>query len=250
MTDRLHLHSIAVALACLGAAAATNAGIPSVTISVTQAGSGSIQLVPVGTPGDGAVSYSTGDFAIWGMDASFDLEWSQDSSTGNDMFGGGARIRNRSSATQRFTIEMLISTASGIGSPALGGGGVSGVLEGGPAGGTFSSIGSAAAWSAFIADLDGRRTVASLLNGSGGSPFTVSAAASDFTTIPGETFGDPIPSLPIGALGTARGIRMDFTLSAGAEASLFTNFVVQVIPAPGAMAMLAVAGLGAGRRRR
>jgi hypothetical protein len=245
-----HRRPLAAFIAALGLAGLASAGVPSVAISVTQAGAGNIQLIPVGVPDGDAVGYSTGDFAIWGMDASFDMQWSQDPSTSNDMFGGGMRIRNRSSSTQRFTIELVISTASGLGSPVLGGGGVSGVLMGGPTGGTISSIGSSPLWSAFMVDPDGTRTVASLLAGSGGAPFSVVAAAADTSPIPGETFGDPIPSLPIGNLGTARGIRMDFTLSAGSEASLFTNFVVQVIPAPGALAMLAVAGVGAGRRRK
>jgi MYXO-CTERM domain-containing protein len=68
-------------------------------------------------------------------------------------------------------------------------------------------------------------------------------------SIPGQSFGTPIPNLPSIAMGDAVALRLVFQLGAGDSLDLTTAFVVQAVPAPGAVAMLAIAGLRARRRR-
>ena len=75
--------------------------------------------------------------------------------------------------------------------------------------------------------------------------------AGDTALIPDEDFGLPGPS----ELGPAQalnhiGIRIDFFLSAGDSIASTSFFVLEPLPAPGAIALLGVAGLLGGRRRR
>jgi hypothetical protein len=51
-------------------------------------------------------------------------------------------------------------------------------------------------------------------------------------------------------MGDAAGIRMVFQLGAGDQVDLSMVFVIQAIPAPGAVAGLALVGGGMRRRRR
>lgn len=241
------ISTVGALLAAATIAGSASAGIPSVQIRVAQEGAGSIVLSPVGMPGNAGIDY-TAEVAVWGFHASFDLSSAVKADTGNQSFGGFVSLENTSATMQRYTIEMTIGTDS-VGD-ALAGGSVTGVLSGGALGGVFSAVGDAPVWSAIINRNSGSDVIASLLAGTEGDPFSVSAGADDFSNIARESFGTPIPSLPIGPLGSSRTIKMDFMLSAGAEVLIGTNFVVQVIPAPGALAMLAVAGVGAGRRRR
>lgn len=242
------ISTVGALLAVATIAGSASAGIPSVQIRVAQEGAGSIVLSPVGVPGNAGIDYAA-EVAVWGFHASFDLTSAVKADTGNQSFGGFMSLANTSSSMQRFTVEMTLETDASAGD-ALAGGTVTGVLAGGPLGGVFSAVGDAPVWSAIINRSSGSEVIASLLAGTASDPFSVSAGADDFANIARESFGTPIPSLPIGPLGSSRTIKMDFMLSAGAEIIIGTNFVVQVIPAPGAVAMLAIAGLGAARRRR
>ena len=73
----------------------------------------------------------------------------------------------------------------------------------------------------------------------------------DTALIPDEDFGLPGPSElgPPEALEHI-GIRIDFFLSAGDSITSTSFFVLEPLPAPGAIALLGVAGLLGSRRRR
>jgi hypothetical protein len=51
-------------------------------------------------------------------------------------------------------------------------------------------------------------------------------------------------------MGDEAGIRLVFQLGAGDQVDLSTVFVIQAVPAPGAVAGLALVGAGMRRRRR
>jgi hypothetical protein len=199
---------------------------------------------------EGGYTYS-GNISLWGFQSSFDLSTNTKAATGNNAFGGFFTLKNTTAAVQQFIIDMTITNDPTTGN-ALAGGSVAGVLLGGPNGGSLRSVASGMpVWSAHINYTPTTSSqVASLMLGTGGNPFSVTAGANQSGSIAREFFGNnpQIPSLPIGPLGTSRTIRMQFLLSGGSEVSLSTNFVVQ-IPAPGAIALLGLSGL-VGRRRR
>ena len=235
------LASIAVA-ATVGSAMAS---IPAVSVRIEQVGTGSVTINPAGSAIEGGYGYSA-NLNLWDLQSSFTLNSTTSPTTNNNAFGGSFRLKNTSALVQQFVIDMTVTNDPFSGN-SLAGGSVGGTLLGGPNGGLFSGVGSGPVWQAIINRPEGSTTIAGLLTG---SPFLVTTPADTAASIARQFFGnDPfIPSQPIGALGTSRTIRMQFLLGAGSEVILVTNFVVQV-PAPGAVALLWLAGL-AGRRRR
>lgn len=153
-------------------------------------------------------------------------------------------VTNNSATTQTYTIQVLLPyTATG---PFCIGGSVTGSLT--DLNGNGASLSSVAGGSIYSAIID-NSVVHTLLD----SPFTTNAAAFQSAVVGPADFGTPIPSLPYNAdISTNIGINLTFTLSAGDAASFTSIFVVEpgCIPAPGALAMLGVAGLLGGRRRR
>jgi len=123
-------------------------------------------------------------------------------------------------------------------SSTLVGGSVSGSLTAGSMGGGASSDGFL-----YQALADGG-FVAGLLNNLG-----VSAGAFGSAAFGPESFGQPIPSQPFGAINDTIGVQYSFSLSGGASLALTGSFTA--IPAPGAIALLGMAALaGTSRRRR
>jgi MYXO-CTERM domain-containing protein len=97
----------------------------------------------------------------------------------------------------------------------------------------------------WTASFDGN-TVGTLFNDVSASvdPFFTGALAS-------QSFGSPIPGQPYtGGLSSAARIRLSLSLTAGMQATITSTFSAQVVPAPGALALLAVAAAGGSRRRR
>ena len=223
-----------------------DAGIPVVSVRISQAGAGSIELVPVGTPqNDGGYGYS-GNVSVWGFLANFDLR-AATKVNGNQSFGGSLMLSNESAYVQEFIVDMKVSTVPTL-NPTLCGGSVTGILDGGPDGGFFSSVGSAPVWSALVNSGSSSTTVANLLTG---NPYQVNASADEqFALIPRASFGEPIPSQAGPALGDSRTIRLRFLLSAGDTVTLGTTFVVQEVPGPGALALMGMLGARGARRRR
>jgi hypothetical protein len=243
-------NTVLATIAAAATAGSAVASIPAVSVRIEQVGSGFTTINPTANPVEGGYTYS-GAVSLWGFQSTFDLSTNSKAATGNNAFGGFFTLKNTTAAVQQFIIDMTITNDPTTGN-ALAGGSVAGVLLGGPNGGSLRSVASGMpVWSAHINYTPTTSSqVASLMLGTGGNPFSVTAGANQSGSIAREFFGNnpQIPSLPIGPLGTSRTIRMHFLLSGGSEVSLSTNFVVQ-IPAPGAIALLGLSGL-VGRRRR
>jgi hypothetical protein len=243
-------NTVLATIAAAATAGSAVASIPAVSVRIEQVGSGFTTINPTANPVEGGYTYS-GAVSLWGFQSTFDLSTNSKAATGNNAFGGFFTLKNTTAAVQQFIIDMTITNDPTTGN-ALAGGSVAGVLLGGPNGGSLRSVASGMpVWSAHINYTPTTSSqVASLMLGTGGNPFSVTAGANQSGSIAREFFGNnpQIPSLPIGPLGTSRTIRMQFLLSGGSEVSLSTNFVVQ-IPAPGAIALLGLSGL-VGRRRR
>ena len=237
------LSSILAVTALTGSAIA---GIPVVQISVAGSSGGSAFDAPVGSPKGDPFQYSYNSTLIGtGFLSSFTLTATDTTSSNRAIFGGLITVINASASVQTFTIDMNASTFA-HGASSLTGGSVSGVLTGNSDGGLFASAKSTSIWTAYIRASAVNNNIASLLN----APFQVTSAADNVASIPGEAFGQPIPTQPAMAMGDAMGIRLLFQLGAGDQVDLSTVFVLEAIPAPGAMAVFALIGLTQRRRRR
>lgn len=162
--------------------------------------------------------------------------------TGSSMtLGGNFVIRNGTASTQTFVIDVVLPGSFAAGSEWLVGGSAAGSMVNLNAStGSLTSTG--AMWTA---SFDGN-TVGSLFN-------NVNAAVDPFFTgsLASQSFGSPIPGQPYtGGMSSAARIRLSLSLTAGMEATITSSFAAQVVPAPGALALLAVAAIGGSRRRR
>ena len=237
------LSSILAVTALSGSAIA---GIPAVQISVAGSSGGSVSAAPVGSPGGDPFQYSYNSSLVGtGFLSNFTLTATDATSSNRAIFGGLITVINASASVQTFTIDFSASTFA-HGSSSLTGGSVSGVLTGNSDGGLFASANGNSIWTAYIRASAMNNTIASLLN----APFQVTSAADNVASIPGEAFGQPIPTQPAMAMGDAMGIRLLFELGAGDQVDLTTTFVLEAIPAPGAIAVFALIGLTQRRRRR
>ena len=81
---------------------------------------------------------------------------------------------------------------------------------------------------------------------------TVARTTPGVSFVGSQSFGGSQPSVPSGTFGSNIAITFNFILSSGATASFSTALagVGNPVPAPGALAVLAVAGIGSRRRRR
>lgn len=237
------LSSILAVTALSGSAIA---GIPAVQISVAGSSGGSVSAAPVGSPGGDPFQYSYNSSLVGtGFLSNFTLTATDATSSNRAIFGGLITVINASTSVQTFTVDISASTFA-HGSSSLTGGSVSGVLTGNSDGGLFASANGNSIWTAYIRASAMNNTIAYLLN----APFQVTSAADSVASIPGEAFGQPIPAQPAMAMGDAMGIRLLFQLGAGDQVDLTTAFVLEAVPAPGAMAAFALIGLTQRRRRR
>lgn len=237
------LSSILAVSALTGSALA---GIPVVQISVAGSSGGSASASPIGSPTGDPFQYNY-DSTLTGAGflSSFTLIATDTTASNRSIFGGLITVINASAALQTFTVDISASTlAQRVSS--LTGGSVSGVLTGNSDGGLFASSGSAPIWTAYIRASSVNNNIASLL----AAPYQVTAAVDNVASIPGEAFGQPIPTQPAMAMGDAVGIRMVFQLGAGDQVDFTTAFVVEAIPSPAALAVFALAGISNRRRRR
>lgn len=232
-------------IAATAVAGSASAGIPIMQIAVSSSSGATGAAVPVGTPSGAANQYSYGGtVTAAGFVANFNLVAVDTAAASRGVLGGQFSILNTTASVQTFTIDISASTVV-QGTSSLTGGSVSGVLTGNADGGYFASSGAQSIWNASIRNGASISPIASLLN----SPYLVTSGANLVASIPGQSFGTPIPNLPSVAMGDAMGLRLVFQLGAGDQVDLTTAFVVQAVPAPGAVALLAIAGLR-GRRRR
>ena len=136
-----------------------------------------------------------------------------------------------------LTLPVLVSGAKNT----LYGGSVAGSIIGDADGGSFSTIGSAPVWAATTNGV----SIANLLV----APVSVTANPFQAASVGSASFGEPIPSSWGPNLSTNLAITFTFRLGAG-DSAAFTSVLVAQVPAPGAVALLGVAGLLARRRRR
>ena len=157
---------------------------------------------------------------------------------------GTFSVSNDSSVTREYVVDFVLPISPAIPNASYIAGSVSGTItdSNGDGSATVASTGGGSIYNAFI---DGA-PIRTLLTG---SSFGVSSAFGS-TNFGPESFGYPIGSLTGPGASTSIALQFRFSLSAGDTASFSSIFVVNPIPAPGAMALLAIGGLCARRRRR
>lgn len=238
------LTSAATLALCAGASAA----MADLQFSVSSSGAGSASWSTAGAATGTAGQYRyVGDQRYVGFNATYDLNGNDTSVLDRGFIGGSFGFTNNTASLQTFTIDVTLPTAA-RGTSGLAGGSVSGLLMADGDGGIFSTAGSSA-WNYFVraAGSSSNATIASLIN----APYSVSAGAFGIASIPGQSFGTPIPGMPTVAIGDAMGLRLVFQLGAGDHVDFTTTFVLQAVPGPGSAAMLGIAAIiGKGRRRR
>ncbi len=169
--------------------------------------------------------------------SSFAMSWDLDVDT-DPFITSSFNVTNVTAVPQSFTITVTLPIVPQL--PLTSGfGSISGsILDSDFSG--FASMSTNPGVSLYQAMIDGA-TVETLYD----DPFTL--ATSDPTAnLPTSTFG---PSLEPGAAATI-GIRNTFTLSPGDTFQAVSFFFINAVPAPGGVALFALAGVGASRRRR
>jgi hypothetical protein len=242
--------TIATALAA-GIAGLATAGIPVMTVSVSSSGGGSGSQTPTGTAVAGSPNQYRYDssppiFAPGNFVSSYTLYAMDSQAAGRQAMGGLITVINSSATTQTYTVNVSASTFAQAGATLLSGS-MSGALQDAAGdGATFAIGGTSGGWAGFINNGGSSTQVGSLFS----APLTVSAAPWMTAQIAGQSFGIPTALSSATSMGTSSSIRITFQLSAGDRVDLTTAFVVAV-PAPGAFALAAAAGLvGTTRRRR
>ncbi len=234
--------SIATA-ACAFAAVATMSAAadgPTVTFGISANGNAQSQdLAGVATATPDVFNYqgSTIDGSgNWSLGWNFNASNNQG---GNRAFtAGNYVIQNLSSEAIFFELTVSLPVAL-LGSTVYGGS-VSGGLT--TTGAGFIEAFEGPLWTGST----GGSIIGTLFN----SPFSVVRSEAGSSSLGFDSFGTPIPSLPGPDLGSDLRITFSFLLGANSSASFTSVFVAQV-PAPGAAAVLGLAGLaGLGRRRR
>ncbi|MEC9374251.1 MAG: hypothetical protein VYC34_10425 [Planctomycetota bacterium] len=231
------------ALAMSGVASADlieGGGQPDLVFQVFLNGEMAYDGRPQGTPMDDNGTYNFD--GAW-QNSDFMVDW--DINANADPFIiANTVLTNISNATQNFTVMAMIPIFPAVTPSSVVGGSIQGGLTADGDGGTLSSVGNSPIYRAMV---DGG------FLGAPGELFinrSISAGAFGSDSFdPSESFGDPIPSAPGPAVLNSIGIRLDFTLTPGDQASFTSVFVVE-IPGPGALALFGVAGLAVSRRRR
>jgi hypothetical protein len=152
---------------------------------------------------------------------------------------GTTAVTNNGATTQRFTLIFTLALAVPVAPASL----IGGSIQGGATDNTGDGVvlSTVAGSSFYTARIDGV-AVQKLY------PHTTvvsTNAAFDSANLTKLSFGAPIPSQLGPAANNNIAIRLDFTLTPGDSASFTSNFVVQSVPEPATMGMLAPLALGA-----
>lgn len=148
---------------------------------------------------------------------------------------------NTTAQAKTYDVVQTINLAGAILDPTMSGNVAAILIDMNGNGATLNSVGTTAVYTALIQNV----AVQTLLPGDWS--FQVNPFMSDASTP--ASFANV--TLPSGSASGTMSIRLQFTLSAGDKVSFSSNFVVQAVPAPGALALAALAGIGCrGRRRR
>ena len=191
---------------------------------------------PTGSPGVSTCVGGSVDLGDITMD-SWNLYLDDD-----PVVSGPVAVTNNTNAIQQFTLLFTLVTGP-IGPSTLVGGSVSGSVT--DVDGDGATVAAPGGGSIYEALLDGTG-VATLLD----DPFSKSVGGFLSDSIPGVSFGTPIPSQLEGAVVNTIGLRLDFTLTPFDSASFTSNFVVIPIPEPGSFGLVAFGLLGVAAIRR
>lgn len=175
----------------------------------------------------------------------YEINWSftvtdNGASGGFEILASSLGFQNIGDADATFEVAVMLPVALASGS-AFYGGSIGGALTGNADGGFLSSLDSETAL--YTALVDGT-SIATL----GDAPFELLSDPFGSADFAAESFGNPIPSLEAAAAQESMSIELNFILGSGDAFAVTSNYVAQ-IPAPGAIALLAIAG-GVRRRRR
>lgn len=233
----------AAGVATLGLAAAAPADGPQVQVQL-QVDSASNPMLPVGvaTGAPGTFQYTGSSNLAADHSFSFSVIGTELSTAGRALLGGSLNYSNISSQTQFVTMAFELPALNNSATSLIGGS-FSGSFTANGDGG-FLALGSPAQlslWEAAIGD-----GTIGLLNGWSG--ITVAPNAS--VSLGSHSFGLPGPSMVGPGSFTSTKIQLSFRISAGDSTSFSTVFVAQPVPAPGALALIAVGICALPRRRR
>jgi hypothetical protein len=175
----------------------------------------------------------------------YEINWSftvtdNGASGGFEILASSLGFQNTGDADATFEIAVMLPVAFAPGS-AFYGGSIGGALTGNADGGYLSSLDSETAL--YTALVDGT-SIATL----GDAPFELLSDPFGSADVAAEAFGNPIPGLEAAAAQEPMSIELNFILGSGDAFAVTSNYVARV-PAPGAIALLAIAG-GVRRRRR
>jgi hypothetical protein len=245
---------IAAAAASCALVAPAYADAPPMTLTVSASGaSGSfgknIQVAPTSTSAGGVGTYigsatgTNGSSSIWNCNYNFSAASGMDYATQS----GSLSVTNTSGSDLSFALSLTLPTFAAQQMTGLFNGSVSvGLITSSATGGagSLSPVSGTPMWVATT----GGSPVGSLFN----NWSTVARTTPGVSFVGSQSFGGSQPSLPTSSFGTNIAITFNFILSSGATASFSTALagVGNPVPAPGALAVLAVAGIGSRRRRR
>jgi hypothetical protein len=243
-SPRLTAAVVAVAT-CAGAVCAPSlADAPPMTLTVNSGMFGKqVQLNPNSVSGAGVGTYFgtvTGGGGLWSLNYNFSAASAVQSATQ----AGTMAITNLSDSELTFNVTLSLPTAAAAEFTGLFNGSLSGALLANAGGGYLRSVESTPMW---LATTDGVQ-IAPLFS----NPVNIVRSTQGSTLMGTQTFGGSQPSLPAPDFGSHVAVTLNFILSAGDTASFSSSLggVGVPVPAPGALALLASAGLVARRRRR
>ena len=242
--------AVAAAATAIAVVAPVHADAPNMLLTVSAGSFGkSLNVVPnavsssgVGTY-YGSVSGTNGSSTIWNCNYNFSAASGAAFATQT----GAISVTNTSGADLAFAMTLLLPTAAVEQMTGQFNGSVAAALITGSASGgvgSMSPFGASPLWTAST----GGTQVASLFD----SWNSASRKTPGASLIGSASFGGTSPSAPADSFGDSIAVTLRFVLSNNATASFTTSFggVGTPVPAPGAFALLASAGLVARRRRR
>lgn len=226
-------------------ASSANAGLVSPPLQLTWSvdGGAPATWTPIGTPdGSGGYNYQgavSDPNGFWAVSYNLVADNDPTSDNGNIIVTGNVVVQNLTTLPAGYSFGILLPVANAITPSSVIGGSAAFGLTTDSGGGSLTTTGNTPMWQAQIDNT----TVHSLFN----APFSLVNSGLGSSNA-SENFGTPIPSLGGPAVLNSIGILINFTLSGLDQASVTSTFVVA--PAPGALALLGLAGFAGTRRRR